>query len=71
MDLRGSLRSARLLLRLLGQWDRTVVRAWPVRAVVAVGWAMLSDGAVEARAGHGGLLLSTAVRASAARTARH
>lgn len=52
---------------------RTVVRAW-LRVVVAVGWAMLSGGAREARAGHGGLLLDTAVRpvrASAARAARH
>ncbi|CAG9575552.1 unnamed protein product [Danaus chrysippus] len=52
---------------------RTVVRAW-LRVVVAVGWAMLSGGAEDARAGHGGLLLDTAVRpvrASAARAARH
>lgn len=49
---------------------RTVVGAW-LRVMVAVGRAMLSGGAGEARAGHGGLLLDTAVRASAARAARH
>lgn len=43
---------------------RTVVRAWPVRVAVARGWAMLSDGASEARAGHGALLVSTAARAA-------
>lgn len=56
-----------------GVTQRTVVRAW-LRVVVAVGGAMLSGGAGEARAGHGGLLLDTAVRpvrASAARAARH
>ncbi|KAG7303964.1 hypothetical protein JYU34_010880 [Plutella xylostella] len=48
---------------------RTVVRAWPVRVVVAVGWAMLSGGASEARAGHGGLLL--ALRCGRPRRALH